>query len=173
MKSPFVWEQRGYAMIGYARTFVSLAAAAACVMTLPAQAACWSDEAVDAAKVRDLETMLMVSSLRCKLSGVDMLDDYNSFIRTSRPALTQVNDALRSHFGTGNAALNAYDAYVTKIANRYGGGAEGLNCRDMVSILHAANAEGGSRKGLSRLARDADVQPLLPGGQCAVTIATR
>jgi hypothetical protein len=160
-------------MSGFSRKLAGFAAAMACLVTAPAQAACWSDEAVDAAMVRDLETMLMVSSLRCKLSGVDMLDDYNSFIRSSRPALAQVNDELRSHFGTGNAALNAYDSYVTKIANRYGGGAEGLNCRDMASILHAARSEGGSRKGLTRLAHDAEVQPLLPGGQCGAKIAAR
>ncbi len=161
-------------MAGFPKKVLAGLATLACLATTPANAACWSNEAVDAAMVRDLETMLMVSTLRCRLGGMDMMEDYNHFISTARPALTQINDTLRNHFGTGNAALNAYDGYVTKVANRYGGGAEGLSCRDMNSILHAALAEGGSRQGLTRLAHNADVQPILPGGQCPLTVvATR
>lgn len=149
------------------------AVTAAMLVAAPAQAACWSKDASEAAMVRDLETMLMVSALRCKSSGNDLLPSYNRFITNSRSALTEVNTALRKHFGTGFAALNAYDAYVTKVANRYGSGAEGLGCDDMQSIIQAATAEGGSRAGLTRLARDAAVEPLLPGGRCEITIAQR
>jgi hypothetical protein len=137
-----------------------------------AQAKCWTSEAVDAAKVRDLETMLMVSSLRCRLGGHDFLSEYNAFVRSSRPALTEVNNALRTHF-EGAGGLNAYDRYVTGIANRYGGGADGLGCKDMRSILRAAKAEGNSFTGLVRLANDADVRPRVPGQQCASRIASR
>lgn len=147
--------------------------AIAMLTTAPAHAACWDNEASDAAMVRDLETMLMVSALRCKTSGTDLLPDYNHFIKSSRAALTEVNTVLRNHFGTGFAALNAYDSYVTKIANRYGSGADGLDCSDMQSILHAATAESGSLAGLTRLARDAAVEPLLPGGRCAIAVAQR
>ena len=160
-------------MMSFVKKIAFGAASVALLATAPAQAACWNDDAVEAAMVRDLETMLMVSALRCKLSGTDILPEYNRFINTSRPALTDVNTRLRAHFGNGFAALNAYDSYVTKVANRYGSGADGLNCNDMQSILQAANAESGSRTGLARLARDAAVEPLLPGGRCTVAIAQR
>jgi hypothetical protein len=143
---------------------------------VPAQAACWSEAAVSAAKVRGLETMLMVAALRCRISGQNFLGDYNQLIRQSRPALTSVNDTLRAHFiesvGT-RGGLDAYDRYVTSIANRYGAGATGLNCADMASILSAANAEGGSATGLARLANDAGMEPVLNEGRCPLTLAVR
>lgn len=158
---------------------LSLAVAfCAVVTTTSVQAAsCWSDRAVSAAKVRDLETMLMVSALRCRLSGNDFLGDYNQFIRGSRPALIHVNETLRSHFSAsvGKAgALNAYDSYdsyVTSIANSYGGGVAGLDCTDMRSILGAAAAAGHSLASLENLAERAKANPSLPGGRCGLTIA--
>ena len=142
----------------------------AAISTTSAQAACWSDAAVSAAKVRDLETMLMVSALRCKTSDNAMLMQYNRFVRASRPALAAVNETLRAQFASAGG-LNAYDRYVTAIANRYGAGAEGLSCNDMTSILSAAEAEGGSSTGLARLAGDAGVEPVLVGGPCSKAIA--
>lgn len=142
---------------------------------LHAQAAtCWSEKAVAAAKVRDLETMLMVSALRCRLKGQDFLPQYNAFVRGSRPALVDVNDRLRRHF-TGavgaSGALNAYDRYVTAIANSYGAGVEGLDCTDMESILGAARAAGHSITTLEALAERAQSNPVLPGGRCNLVIA--
>lgn len=149
-------------------------AAALALATMPVTGAqaCWSEAAETAAKIRDMETMLMVSALRCRLSGQDMLAKYNGFVRESREALTQANDTLRAHFAK-SGGLNAYDRYVTAIANRYGGGAEGLGCRDIASIISAASAENGSYAGLARLARDSGADPVLAGGRCKVTIATR
>jgi hypothetical protein len=142
----------------------------AAVSTTSAQAACWNEAAVSAAKVRDLETMLMVSALRCKTSDNAMLVQYNRFVRASRPALTAVNETLRAQFSSAGG-LNAYDRYVTAIANRYGAGAEGLSCNDMTSILSAAEAEGGSLSGLARLANDAGVEPRLEGSRCSKAFA--
>jgi hypothetical protein len=136
-----------------------------------AQAACWSDRAVDAARVRDLDTMLMVSALRCRQSGNDLLRDYNDFVRDSRPALTQANDMLHTQFAAVGGA-NAYDRYVTSMANRYGAGAGGLSCREIGSILRAADAKGGSIAGLVRVADQAGVEPKLPGGLCPRAVAS-
>lgn len=156
-------------------TIARMAVAALVAVAVPAgsvQAACWSDKAVTAAKIRDLETMLMVASLRCRGSGQHLLQHYNNFVRHSRPALVRVNDELRTHFAP-LGGLNAYDRYVTKIANRYGAGAEGLTCADMASILAAAESERGSYDGLARLATAARVEPLLPGARCSLAIAVK
>jgi hypothetical protein len=139
-----------------------------------AQAACWQADAVAAAKVRDLDTMLMVAALRCRNSGSDFLTQYNGFVRSSRTALSVANDRLRGHFAIGldaKAALIAYDRYVTSLANRYGAGSEGLNCRDMASINDAAAREGASFLELEALATRAEVEPILIGGRCPVVIA--
>ena len=155
--------------------FIKSALIAATLVALPvtsAQAACWGETAINAAKVRDMETMLMVSALRCRSTDAQILGAYNNFVRSSRVALTQVNDTLRRQFAD-QGGLNAYDRYVTSIANRYGAGSEGLSCGDMSSILSAAQAEGGSLPGLSRLATAAGVEPLLTGNRCTIALAVR
>jgi hypothetical protein len=162
---------RGNVMI---RTLV-VALAVTAIVAAPAHAGCWKADQVAAAKVRDLETMLMVSALRCRAHG-NMLARYNKFVVQARPALTHVNNTLRAHFaesvGQGRA-LNAYDSYVTRIANRYGAGTEGLNCKDLSSITDAAVSERPSFQALAALADRAGVQPLLDGGQCNIVVARR
>lgn len=156
-------------MMGKRFNHIIAAATLAALCTSPAQAACWSDTAVSAAKVRDLETMLMVSSLRCRTADNAMLNQYNRFVTRSRPALAAVNQTLRAQFA-GAGGLNAYDRFVTAIANRYGAGAEGLGCDDMTAILSAAEAEEGSLEGLTRLANAAGVEPRLSGERCTKAI---
>lgn len=149
--------------------------AAAMLLAMPlgsAQAACWNETAISAAKVRDMETMLMVSALRCRVKDPAILPAYNKFVRTSRAALTQVNETLRRQFAD-QGGLNGYDRYVTSVANRYGAGTEGLSCEDMSSILAAAQSESGSLAGLSRLAAAANVQPILAGSRCDISVASR
>jgi hypothetical protein len=139
-------------------------------------AACWTPSAASAAKVRNLETMLMVSALRCRTSGRDILPQYNHFVRASRPALTEVNNRLRQHFETGlsaGQAMNAYDRYVTSIANHHGGGTNGLDCTDMASILSAANKANGNLAVLERIASDVGIKPDLKGGVCSIRVAAR
>jgi hypothetical protein len=150
------------------RTLI-IALAATAIVAAPAQAACWKPDQVAAAKVRDMETMLMVSALRCRGNGGTMLSRYNKFVVQSRTALTQVNDALRTHFVEAAGpvrALNAYDGYVTQIANRYGAGADGLTCNDLSSITDAALSERPTFAALAALADRAGVQPRLDGGVC-------
>ena len=105
-----------------------------------------------------------------------MIARYNQFVVKSRGALLQVNDQLRTHFAENDGAgraLGAYDSYVTKTANRYGAGAEGLTCDDLSAITDAALNETPSFVALLALAERAGVQPLLDGGACAVTFAGR
>ena len=149
---------------------------AAALVGAPAKASCWSPEQVSAAKVRDLDSMLMVASLRCRFEGTSLITRYNELVTRDRAALTQVNDTLRRHFAqsmTRSAALNAYDNYVTKMANRYGAGVAGLNCGDMESIVNAALGEAPTFQALSDLAGRADVQPDIDDRLCSVTVASR
>jgi hypothetical protein len=154
-------------MIKSWKRFATLLGLASMNFGIAAQAACWTPQDADAARVRDLETMLMVASLRCRLSGQNFMPSYNAFVRESRPALSTVNERLRNHFGS----LDGYDRYVTGVANRYGAGADGLTCRDMASIVSAARSEKGSVAGLVKLAKLADIRASLPGGLCKITVA--
>lgn len=150
-----------------------LAVGMAAMVAAPAQAACWSSDAVAAAKVREFETMLMVSALRCRNTGRDFLARYNQFVRQGRPLLTRANETLRAQFSADYGAargLNAYDGFVTKLANRYGGGAAGLDCRDLADFTDAAVSASGSMERLERLADRADIQPDV-GRRCPVNMA--
>lgn len=144
------------------------------MLSVPAHAACWTVDEVAAAKVRDMETMLMVSALRCRMSEQDFLPAYNAFVRSGRAGLIVANERLRGHYVASLGAVRAlggYDRYVTSIANRYGSGAEGLSCRDLSSITDAAIAQGSSFDALHALAVRADVQPVLDGAVCTTEIA--
>lgn len=147
---------------------VVLAILALAVPVAPAQAACWTAEQVSAAKVRDLDTMLMVASLRCRRTHVAVLNSYNDYVVKQRKALVRVNDTLRNHYASGDkkAAMNAYDNYVTKVANRYGAGAEGLGCDDMQSIVEAMAAEAPQVEALIAVAERAGVNPYLDAPMC-------
>ncbi len=146
-----------------------LAVLAIVVPAAPAHAACWSPQQVAAAKVRDLDTMLMVASLRCRFTDVAVLDSYNAYVTRHRKPLVQINDLLRAHYngaGDKKAAMTAYDNYVTKVANRYGAGAKGLSCNDMHSIVEALAAEAPQVDALIAVAERAGVDPYLDAAQC-------
>lgn len=154
------------------KTLAGLAAISALLAT-PVQAACWSKESIAAAKVREFETMLMVSALRCRTGGSDFLAKYNQFIREGRPVLTKANETLRAQFSSEFGAargLNAYDGFVTSLANRYGAGIAELKCSDLSDITSAALAGSHSMARLEQLADSADIQPRV-GRQCPTTYA--
>lgn len=152
--------------------FITKALAAAVATALvagSANAACWSDAAYKAAQVRELDTMLMVEALRCRKTSANFVNDYNKFVVASRPALLQANAALRGHFAQqfgAKGALNAYDNYMTTVANRYGAGTAGLDCNDMASIVRTGLAAKGSAAALHEIAERAQMVPTVRGNRC-------
>jgi len=158
------------------------AVAATALAASSADAACWSDAAYKAAQVREFDTMLMVEALRCRNTAANFVQDYNEFVIASRPALLKANAALRGHFAGEvgeKSALDAYDNYMTTVANRYGAGTEGLGCEDLASIVRAAVAANGANDVLQQLAETANMAPSVNGQRCTdaplamVTIAAR
>ena len=147
---------------------VLVAVLAACLAT-QAQAGCWSKAEVDAARVRDLDTMLMVSALRCRKVDAAFVARYNAFVKGAKPSLVAANTVLRARFAKMGAS--AFDNYVTRVANRYGAGVEGLACPDMASIVAAAAVEGKTLQRLNAVAQRAAIDPLTEGGQCGAVAA--
>ena len=86
--------------IGHA--VAAMAGAALLLASAPANAAgCWAKEdAAVAAKVRELQTMLMVGALRCRATGIDILPSYNAFVSTHRKTIAAMNDRLKAHFAS-------------------------------------------------------------------------
>lgn len=158
------------------------AASAALMITLgcgQAQAAasdCWAAQTVSAAKVRDLQTMLMVAGLRCRASGTDVLGAYNHFVKANRAALVEVNDRLKLHFKAAYGPAQgqrSYDRFATALANTYGAGGGGTaDCVDMAALAgEAASARGSAA--LAAIAERRGVDPDLRAYRCSVRIATR
>ncbi len=133
----------------------------------PVTAACWTQNEVAAAKVRDFDTMLMVSALRCRFQSAALMQTYNAMVVRHHAALTQANIVLQSHFSPAAGGANELDRYVTRVANRYGAGAEDLSCASLQSIAAAALQEESTLPALVALADRAAVAPELPGGVCS------
>jgi hypothetical protein len=148
------------------RKVMMMAGAVLALASTPVQAACWTQSEVAAAKVRDFDTMLMVSGLRCRFQSAALLDTYNAMVVRHHAGLTEANMRLKGHFTNAIGGANELDRYITRVANRYGAGAESLSCESLQSIAAAAMAEQPTLDALVALAERAAVVPVLPEGAC-------
>ena len=142
----------------------------------PAQAAmgCWNDSQVAAAKVRDLQSRLMVATLRCSAMGVDVAAAYNRFLAANRETIRGANAVLMSQFQTahGRQAQVHYDRFTTALANIYGDDAtSGTVCAETVVLAEEAAAAQGDVDALIGIADRLGFIAAWPGGQCTVTFA--
>ena len=161
------------------RAALLTATAVLCLGSIAAPAAaasCWTSADVAAAKVREMQTKLMVAVLQCRVSGVDILASYNRFLRDGRSALRSANEQLKAHFmaeGRTVAQLE-YDRYTTALANAYGGGQiSGVSCAQTSALV--AEATSAKSHLLSLAAREVTV-PTLPSAPCpdgAVVLAAK
>ncbi|HEY0413834.1 MAG TPA: hypothetical protein VGD66_11910 [Allosphingosinicella sp.] len=153
-------------------------AAAALATAQPAQAAmsCWNAEGAAAAQLRDLQSRLMVATLRCRAIGVDVLTAYNDFVRENRSTIQAANGVLKAQFvtGYGREGDAAYDRFATALANEYGGDATtGQLCDDTAAAAEEAAAAGGDVTKLLAIAGRFGPAPDLPGGQCPIVFSQR
>jgi hypothetical protein len=90
-----------------------------------------------AEKVRKLDIMLMVSSLRCRNTSDNFQSDYAAFSAAHLRELNQASRTLKSDFarryGTSGAA-RALDRLSTRMANQYGQGHPWLDCHDLKQV---------------------------------------
>jgi len=104
---------------------VAALAVAALGLATPAGAAtCWSADAISAAKVRELQAMMMAVSLRCAANGAPIHESYNGFVRANMSVLNAASSTLRRQFAAANGGSGqaSYDRYTTELSNRYGSG---------------------------------------------------
>lgn len=126
---------------------------------------CWSPVEEAAAKVRNLQTRLMVATLHCQLVGADITPTYNSFVRTNRTTLQGANSVLRARLGE-----RAYDSFVTLIANLSAGSmADAAQCAVAAEVAGAGEGAGGDVQKLVALEARLAAPLELPGGACPVT----
>lgn len=158
------------------KSMIAMVAAALALVSGEAQAAanCWSDTAYEAAQLRDMDMMLMVATLRCRMKGADFSTDYNKFVVDKRPILAAANIEIQSAFAksVGKAkALGAYDDFMTKIANSYGNGMTGMACQDFAALARTAAEAPAVRASLVTLANEIGSKPPVPIARCSATVA--
>lgn len=143
----------------------------------PAHAAmnCWNAQHVAAAKIRDLQSRLMVATMRCNAMGINVLPAYNEFVRTNRGTIQDANGVIKAQFakGFGARGQTEYDRFTTVLANAYG--AEPTNatvCRETAERAQDAVAARGDVQRLLDIANSMGSEPSLPGGRCKVTFAS-
>ena len=150
------------------------AAAMALCASVPAQAtmSCWNDTQTAAAKVRDLQSRLMVATLRCQAMGYDISPAYNQFVLANRGALEDANGVIRAQFraGFGADGERQYDHFATSLANAYGGDdTDPWICAETEALADtAAQAEGDVNR-LVALSDQVGAPPALPGGMCEIS----
>jgi hypothetical protein len=135
---------------------------------------CWNETQVAAAKVRDLQSRLMVATLRCSAMGADVSPAYNRFVAANRTTIQGANTVIMAAFraGHGVQAQTQYDRFATSLANIYGDDATDPEvCAETAAIAEEAAAAGGDIGQLIALADRTGETPALPGGQCPVTFA--
>lgn len=153
-------------------------AAAALVFAQPAQAAmsCWGQQESAAAKIRDLQSRLMVATVRCRAMGVDVLTAYNDFVRVNRETIQAANGVIRARFeaGHGLEAQTFYDRFTTALANEYGDDPTNEEvCGETAEVAGEAAAAQGDITLLLALADRTGAPPQLPGGQCPISFSQR
>ena len=131
----------------FARSLSCAAIAGAFVLTnaAPASAAsaCWSAELVRAARLRQLDVMLMVGSLRCRTTAQDYRTAYDRFLFRHRPMLSKANLAMLGEMlklGSVGAS-DTLDRASVRMANQYGQQA-GYSCAELGEVTSAL-AKGG------------------------------
>lgn len=149
-------------------------AATGIVAAMPAQAqSCWGPHAVAAAKLRNLDIMLMVTALRCRMGADNFQPDYYAFSAAHQAELNVANAVLRAQFAGGGttAATRALDKMSVVIANSYGIGHPNLGCAELRRVTRdlAATRVSGA---LLDAADSLVAAPSIPGGSCAMRIAT-
>ena len=152
----------------------AILAATSLVATSPARAqSCWGTEAVNAAKLRNLDIMLMVTALRCRMGADNFQPDYYTFSAAHQAELNVANGVLRAQFtGSGTTAANrALDRMSTGIANSFGLGHPELGCHELRQVTRDLATT--QVRGALLDAADALVgAPAIPGGSCAMRVAT-
>jgi hypothetical protein len=163
----------------YSHGALRAAVIALCTVSIatPASAGCWTQAEVAAAKVREMQTRLMVAARACTAGGVDILPSYNKFLATKKNALSLVDDRLRGHFSAADTdeGARAYARYNAALELAYGAAtASGDSCAEAAAIAREAAS---SRGDLLTVADREVMVATLPSSVCpanaAVVLASR
>ena len=161
-------------MIGFSKKLAFVVGMVA-LTSQPAQA-CWTNAAQDAAKIKHLNTMLMVTALRCRNTPDNFLPHYNRFVTKHNSLIGSQNAALKGHLAQtygARGAEGALDRMSIGFANSYGNGHKTLNCKQLKELAAKLSSES---HGVVTMAAAADLTVVgqsWSGPVCPARIATR
>jgi hypothetical protein len=153
----------------------ALAAVVAALTVQPAQA-CWTNASQDAAKIKHLNTMLMVTALRCRNTPDNFLPQYNRFVTKHNALIGSQNNVLKSHlaqtYGAGGA-VNALDKMSIGFANSYGNGHKRMGCRELKQLATDLSTQPHGVATMAAIADQSVDAKSWVGQACPVSIAQR
>lgn len=131
------------------------AAAASAAMVLGTAAPAQAVSGHDAEKLRKLDIMLMVTSLRCRHGASNFQRDYDKFAIKHNVAMQGAAKTLQASYGGklgAKGAMRKLDTLSVGMANQYGQGHPWLECAELKEVTQNLAAE----KDSSRLLAAAD-----------------
>ncbi len=154
---------------------MTLALAALLHAPAAAAAACWQAAEIGAARINELETLLMTTSLRCRTVGIDFRDEHDRMVTSYNPMFAAAQDRLKVHYGAKTAAGRLeFQSYITTIANRYGTGQVNAATCQRFQIIHRELSHGPADADLLATIAMAMVRdPWLDGPRCPAAQASR
>ena len=135
-------------------------------------ARCWQPYEIEAARVRDLQIMLMLGSLKCRSTNSEITAKYDKF-QEKMGSADKYNTALKLHFMRENGIADgqrAYDDFITKMANSHVDGVQSAGFCEMADTLLSLATNAGQNE-LPMLARNFSETPAGVGDMCEVTVA--
>ncbi|MFB9048657.1 hypothetical protein ACFFV8_08030 [Sphingobium indicum] len=136
------------------------------------EARCWQGYEVEAARVRDLQIMLMLGSLKCRSTNSEITAKYDKFHEKMGNA-DKYNNALKLRFMRENGIADgqrAYDDFITRLANSHSDGIQTAGFCQMADTLLSLATDAGANE-LPMLARNFSEKPAGVGDVCEVTAA--
>lgn len=137
----------------FGKIFAAAATAAMVLGTAGAPAHAASGH--DAEKLRKLDIMLMVTSLRCRHGSSNFQRDYDKFAVKHNVAMQGAAKTLQASYGGklgAKGAMRKLDTLSVGMANQYGQGHPWLDCAELKEVTQNLAAE----KDSSRLLAAAD-----------------
>lgn len=148
------------------RRWGALAIAAGLVLSAPMQArarGCLDRETLTAARLNEFGTMMMAVSLRCKAIGTDISEGYGAMLGAHRSLFAAADRRLRAFFAD---KPHDFDAYSTRLGNRYGGGAtDPANCHRFERVAKDLAAKPAAAA-LGEVVYAMIAQPRIDGAAC-------
>lgn len=147
----------------------SAAAMMAFAVSASASDVCWTPKELDAARVRDVQTIMMVGALHCSAQGYNTSFGYDRFVTRHRADLVASNDTLKNHFmrsAAASAGQRDYDSFVTRLANSHAIEAQDMSryCARVDSLVRSAVSVPGEE--LAAFAADVTDSPAGVGETC-------